>query len=907
MNLLIRKINSPFLLVIIFCFVQFLWAEEICEFYFEGCPEDYHEDTIVVPEYVVSLSQNVYVCEPSEVIENVIDTGGGPASILFIIDHSYSMLGAGVVHPGRDTYGARFAVIRDLIDTIYNTHKTSEIGLVVFNEQLYFDHRNNSNFVQLQGYGDQSYLPLKKLDSLYSGKTGRDICIETLETDTVKKFNMNLLDSVECVDLVYKPGFATIGNTNINVAFEAAKASMKSAIYEKDRQFIIFLSDGEPYPIDNNGMQNGIPAYEFVKADSVPTTFTVFFTNNPNPPDSLIKMTENIKNNGYSQTNPQSNIWAKVANYDTLKALLMNNVIQTVVVELKSKPTKININGQTSNSYNNQWFLFNQKFNLEKDKDISYFEFDIDYTVTSSLNGQTFDTSTHSAFWVKRDPNVDTLEEEFGEWCWVRSMAFYYNDSLVTFANETMDQLEIRFTYDPGDADYHYTKVDVEITNFMGQSLDSEDFNLSKTGSYFTKTFARNLNSINQGDGTLQHQAADSIIAIFRNPEIPLDTLRVAIPFKVSQSVEAVSGIYYDRNADGYVDSIDVVFNGFFSPSDLNELVDVITLPPHRGFKINTSSMATNGIALTVDEDNSYLPVTSVTSLDILTIKQTTLPNGGLVIAKTAPIIDKVAPVIESAHLLDYANDSITDTLCVILSENVMPITKHIPFYFRNPRNGIQYYAYLNRTYSSKDTAIFWVQYKNGINNEPIIAMENGDSIWINSDSINSVIDEVYNIQDNPLNVRRLLNVKIVHIPYDIIITGNTILDPLNPVIVPDFILQLNGLDQNITTGLIIIVKPDNPENMSGDSLSATLSIFDPIGNTIILKEKMGYYNGGGDPNKIGLFFVWNGRNRNERKVGPGMYLAVAYINRIDKFGNIYDKELKKHFIGVKGIEANPF
>ena len=88
MNLsIIRKI-STFLVVIAFCFVPFLQSEEICELYFEGCPEDYHEDTIVVPEYIVAISHNVYVCEPSEVIENVIDSGGGPASIVFIIDHS---------------------------------------------------------------------------------------------------------------------------------------------------------------------------------------------------------------------------------------------------------------------------------------------------------------------------------------------------------------------------------------------------------------------------------------------------------------------------------------------------------------------------------------------------------------------------------------------------------------------------------------------------------------------------------------------------------------------------------------------------------------------------------------------------------------------------------------------------
>ncbi len=813
------------------------------------------------------------------------------------------------MHPGRDTYGVRFGVIRELIDTIYNTHKTSEIGLVVFNEQLYFDHRNNSNFVPLQGYGDQSYLPLKKLDSLYSGKTGRDICIETLETDTVKKFNMNLLDSVECVDLVYKPGFATVGNTNINVAFEAAKAAMKPAIYEKERQFIIFLSDGEPYPIDNNGMQNGIPAYQFVKADSVPTTFTVFFTHNPNPPDSLIKMTENIKNNGYSSTNPQSNIWAKVADYDTLKALLMNNVIQTVVVELKSKPTNININGQISNSYNNQWFLYNQKFNLEKNTDISYFEFDIDYTVTSSLNGQTFDTLTHSVFWVKRDPNVDTLEDDFGEWCWTRSMAFYYNDSMITFANETMNQLEIRFIYDPGDADYHYTAVDVEITNTSGQPLDSEDYNLSKPGSYFTKTFARNLNTVNQGDGTLQHQADDSIIAIFRNPEIPLDTIRVGIPFKVSQSVETLRGIYYDRNADGYIDSINVDINGYFSSSDLGELVSAITLPPHRGFTLNSSSVISNGVALIVTEDNSKLPATDVTSLDVLTIAQVTLPHGGYVVERTVDIIDSVAPVIESATLLDYDYDSLADTLTVIFSESIrLSDTKHQPFYFRNPQNGIQYYAYLNKTQPGQNSATFWVQYLNGVNNEPILSIEQGDSIWINHAPVHSVLDEVYNIQDNPLNVRRLLDVQIKYKPYELIISGTTILDLLNPVVIPPFIFQLDGLDNTIQTGMIIIIKPNNPYNLTtGETLSGTLSIFDPVGNSVISEEDMGFYDGGGNINNLGLYYVWDGRNSNDRTVGSGNYLAVGFISRVNRNGEVYEKDTKKLFIGVKGEEANPF
>jgi hypothetical protein len=97
-----------------------------------------------------------------------------------------------------------------------------------------------------------------------------------------------------------------------------------------------------------------------------------------------------------------------------------------------------------------------------------------------------------------------------------------------------MKDVEIRFSFDPGEAKYYYTNVTVELTNKNGSSKDIEQLTLVNNNLVFSKSFPQEIKQANPGDGILQHGAEDSIIAIFRNPELPLDTLRAAVPFKVS-------------------------------------------------------------------------------------------------------------------------------------------------------------------------------------------------------------------------------------------------------------------------------------------------------------------------------------------------------------------------------------
>ncbi len=499
---------------------------------------------------------------------------------------------------------------------------------MVFRERLYFDHRNYPHFVELPGHDNGSYLPLMKLNATQTGgMTGRGIIHEVLESDTVIRKNVVLGGfDVECVDLVYKPQFNTVGNTNINCAFDAAKEAIKSASNPMSRQFFIFISDGGPH----DGLNDSIP-YKFVSGEGCPTTFTIFFSPTNTPPDSLIKMNENIKKNGYSTLNPKSDLWTIDADYDTLTSLLMKNVVTSFVLEPKSKPLEITINGQTCTNYNNHWFLFSNKFVLQDQFD--YFKFNIDYTVTNSKTGKTYDTSTVSEFRVKID-TVSSLPDEFDEWRWDRNMLFFHNGDTIYSADETMESLEVRFFWSPGEAGYAYTTVPIELTHTEGTNLDPEDFTATEYTNYFSVPFQRTVAKANSGDGILEHAGVDSLVAIFRNPYIPLDTLRAAIPFRISESVEAVYGTYFDRNADVYVDSISVAINGTCNIADLDELAGAITLPTQRNFTVINTSAITGGLAFTVTEDTVDMPRTYIMSSDSPVIGQMSLPNGGWVAGK---------------------------------------------------------------------------------------------------------------------------------------------------------------------------------------------------------------------------------------------------------------------------------
>ena len=101
-----------------------------------------------------------------------------------------------------------------------------------------------------------------------------------------------------------------------------------------------------------------------------------------------------------------------------------------------------------------------------------------------------------------------------------------------------MDTLEIRFTEKEVDVLYGYDSISITVTNSKG-NIDSETFDLIKLDTCFTKLFTLAIDSTpTQNDGVLQVYERDTVIAIFKNPKLPLDTLELSVPFYPTTAID---------------------------------------------------------------------------------------------------------------------------------------------------------------------------------------------------------------------------------------------------------------------------------------------------------------------------------------------------------------------------------
>lgn len=885
MEIIIKRINKKYLLSTLFiCFWSLCaFAQETCELRFTTCPEDFNGDTLYVPPQVVALSSSVFTCDPAEVIEGFSSTSS-PPSIVFIIDHSYSMMGLGNTWPGNDVDGSRFTVTRDLIDTIYKLHPDAEIGLVVFREVLYFDHRNNNLLVKLEGQGDQSYMPLLQLNqNVGKDMTGLDALDQILKTKTLRGYNEQFNDSVTCVDLVYEPKFSTIGNTNINNAMAAALQAMASAKNPPERQFFIFLSDGEPFPTtpssrypDINSWHGGKDPYFFETAKTNPTTFTVFFVNNDTiPPASLVTMTSNVRRNGYSSSNVNSNLWTLQTDYSALMSLIMKRVIKPIMTVTSGTATSMIINNVISTQIGDSGFIFSQRFPLNQGS--TRFDMKINYHLKNNNDGTEKDTSSNIQFHVIRKDGAE-IPDGVTTYCYQKErLSLYYNGQQVYVVNETMETLEIRFDPD----DQIFQSVEVEVTNAMGQNRDLENIRLINNKTYWSKPFLRKIEPAVRGDNVLQHLYEDSIIVVYRNPEIPLDTIRIAVPFISGKSIAITAASYNDKNADGFIDSIYLKVEGAFNSTSISSILNNISLPAFRNFTIDSASVTSGGLGVYVTE-KSQIPRTYVTDKDVLLISGTRIPGEEQIQSGIISISDNVAPVILRAELLTSGTEH--DSLVVYFSEPVDSINSTRPYRFNTDENK-EYQVLLNAGKTINDLHASSVKQV-----EKNFSIKPGDSIWINTAA--SITDTLGNTQRNPANRRVVVVVK--QMPYRLI--PEAVNNPFKPgADIPGAVkraYEVVGRGGELSSedgGVVIVVRPVKPLQ-AHVKLSGKVSIFDVVKNTVLENEQMVF-----DQEKKLLLYVWNGRNSKGRKVATGTYLAF-----MDMRDNADYVEIRSIPIGVK-------
>ncbi|HEX2959697.1 MAG TPA: Calx-beta domain-containing protein [Chitinispirillaceae bacterium] len=386
------------LLFLIIVAPTFLIADKICSFKLENCPENFNGKTVYVPENVTSISPDFKVCIPVATISNEAT----PPSIMFIIDHSNSMMGSN----GLDKDGSRFLVTQALIDTLNKQLPQAEVGLVIFYDKLFFNADDDSLFQKMpdtyttpQDLTNQAYIPLMQLNKKQkNGMTGIEYLKYILQTKKIVS-SVGRGDTVWSTDLAYQPtGYERGGGTHINVAFDAALDAMKMASYTKENQYIIFFSDGEA-----NRSTGTVPTDQYSEGTGVPTTFTVYFTSNRNgnAPQILQTMTSNIKTNNYSAANPASQLWTIQTNYSTLMDLVMENIFNPLIFSVKQKPTTLIINNKSYATITDST-TFNIGDGLKLNDSLTHFDISVKYQLKDDSLKIEKDTSINVSFDVIR-------------------------------------------------------------------------------------------------------------------------------------------------------------------------------------------------------------------------------------------------------------------------------------------------------------------------------------------------------------------------------------------------------------------------------------------------------------------------------------------------------------------------
>jgi hypothetical protein len=907
------------------------FAKEVCQVKYKGDITELKDKNMNVDERSVAMSSEVKVKRPIGTTVTKI----APASIFFIIDNSTSM-------HSTDKQGSRFRVTRDLVDTIkVKFDSLAEVGLSTFTKYLYFRPQNDGIFTKCPGWDSGSYIPLLNLNQIYPVSGNRSgYTILKFYLDTIVRSGGG--GGGGYVDLKYQPtpqwggggGGGGGQGTNISTAFDAAKEAFKvSKITDKRRHFIIFLSDGEANAPEDQTLQN-----KFIKGENTPTTFTVFFTSSTTPPIQLQTMTDNIKKNNYSTKNPSSNIWAIQTDYPTLMKLLIDSVLNVITNTTQNTTDSISVNGVQVTIYDslNNQFVFTNQFPLVGVK--TDFNYRVKYTVHKVvINGNDtqivpIDSFAQGDYSITIQPQI-TTPDTFAVTCWDRNFSFYNNNIKITALNETMTQLDIRFTYDQGTAKYNYTKATIEVTTAgNGTTKDRELVDFIKNGNTFVGLFPLEVTDVPAvNDKKLQVRFNDKIYVVFRNGEktkLPLDTLRDSIGYKVSGTITTKEAFYYDNAGDGFIDSVYVTVDNPINDTQLKEIYDkkLITLPGERIFTINNFIRLSNtAFAILVSQGKTALgePTTYSKDYDKLVTQQYVFPSGGWLFGGTIDIQDRIAPIIMRARaVVDYGPKKNGDTLWVTFSEPINPVTNAVslePFNFIRHDNNppLNFTPVLGDQFSMQSDSKRFIINSYG-SNPNVQKFKQGDSIWINTLSNTTYIGDIVtpsNFQMYATNTRRMLDVQLIvpEIELKIISTGptmtgseqcNTILNSIKTNITnPNFLTvdNNNEFTGKVTMGILIQVEPvyllaDSAKISSIKEMKGSLDIYDVLGNLLKKDVTMQY-----DPthNKKVLRYAWNGKNIQNRDVGSGTYLAIAKVTIVMKSEAETIKTLKT-FIGIK-------
>ncbi|MGM0444464.1 MAG: hypothetical protein ACQEQV_09775 [Fibrobacterota bacterium] len=732
------------------------YAAEVCRVNYTGMPDVLQDTTLDVPGNAVAYSDTVAFSYPED---STMDISTPPA-VMFVIDNSGSMYryhGSGLQTVPRDRMGNRFRVTRDMIDTLYEKNPQSRVGVTVFGTDLHY-YQGDLNTDVFVEYEDGAYINFLQLDHEYEESagnrmTGYDILMKYLQTDTVKHEydeDADIPDGhEEYVTLTYKKWRAGEG-TNITRAFNALRDALPDAGVDKSSQYTVFFSDGDAtFPQDDIDEQ-----VAFAEGTGIPTTFTIFFNPDLTAPDILKKMNTNVQTNGYSSSNPESDLWPfENTSYEDLLTFMSENVIEKLTGKVVTEAVEITVNGGTTVTATDGSFVLDSDIPLTGER--TPLEFILGYNIeidTIRSRGEIVYDTLDFALQREDAPNlIDGMDAQY----WSRRISFESNGSTVLTMSDALEELDLVFRDDKVDLDYPYEDIELILS---GDALnDTLICSLSEVSDSRSEGSFRLDYSQDKAldDDLLQVTGRAPIRAYFRNPALPLDTLTAVLESDVENRITLDSAAYFDRNADGAIDRI-AVYQSSLSGLDqetADHIRDGISLPGYRNFTVQGDSFQNDTLFLDVKE-NRPERFTGVRRDEVISFDGY-MDDSVLIENSDIEIIDKVAPVVQVDGALLQRRGS-ESRLMVTFTEPLKSVSGDTPFLFYNSTEDREYRITMEEVSVSADEHVF----RSASNFD---ALAEGDSLRINW-KYDALSDKSGNTQRSEDNIRR--EVKIVSTVY---------------------------------------------------------------------------------------------------------------------------------------------
>lgn len=790
-------------------------------------------------------------------------------AIVLLIDDSGSMM-------QNDKDANRYTVTKEILDEIYGTQPETRVAVITFRNWLAWDHRENDMFRKISSpfEWNDSYFPLTPLDSVFAdGKRGIEKIKGLFELDQWNLLQAFHSDSTERTrpqqydaDGNPRPPKQSDQGTDITLAFTAAKDALKNCSTPKQRQFIVFLSDGYHGGVD---VEMESAKKDYIDGEGIPATYTIFLGDSVKvPPEQLLTMIDNIKTNGYSEANERSELWSIASSHDTLLALMQREILSQVYKPLKMA-SRAETDDDVAMNISENSVLFTKPIPLNANATVVELKFT--FPLESENNDGSSDTVISTRITFVRDEATSSLDGSFSSECYPRDISLESGGlPVLSTLRNSQTALSARFTLEGIEA-----ASSPVASVYAASGNDSMLIDLNGDNGTFSGDFKREQSDDpDVNDNTLQNEENGALRIVWRNRYIPLDTVSETYRISPYDPVIIESVRYLDTNRDGAIDALAVTTDRAINELEFDNLdAERLLLPSERALTLQSVKPAEDGRGFTINvtQGSGAPETTGLLDNDTLTITEYDLgPFNDYIQQGRYAIEDGIAPVISSATVT-ISNDG--DTLIVAFTEPVGAIPNGYPFKLHNS-DGEMYTVRVQTVDISDDGTVvtFSVLENNAPDGTPAV----GDSIWVAESA--ELTDRHGNTQHEP-------NRK-VHLGINVPEKGFIIGALRNPVDRKAYeTIEAPGW-KTFTTGTVIAIEPNFPLRDITKSINKIeVRIYDAVGHLLT-------YN---PPNKAvdnRWYIHWNGTNKSKRNVGRGVYLAVVTMKMTEDFDK--DKIIEK-------------